>query len=189
MVQPGAGSHQDGEGLGRDLHIEGAVIALGHIVETGALVGQQAHEDVHPAGRGLGIGPGDQALGQVQPLLKAHDIDAALFQHDPGVGDHDPVHGHVGDPFLDLAPAGQEGGAHAPGLVRQAQVQAGGLDLVMIEGGVGRDGAGGDQGLDGLGGQDAGTGRLEGTHGVSLTRFSRPVAKSRLRPARGGASI
>ena len=63
------------------------------------------------------------------------------------------------------------------------------LDLIGIEFCVRRDGARGDQRLDGLGGQDAGTGRLEGAHGVCLTRFSRLVSKSRLQPARGGASI
>ena len=47
------------------------------------------------------------------------------------------MHGDVGDPVLDLALARQEGGADAPGLVRQAQVQAGRLNLIGVEGGVG----------------------------------------------------
>ena len=50
LVQARARPDQDGEGLGRDLQIEGAVIALVHVVEAGAAIGQQTDEDVHAAG-------------------------------------------------------------------------------------------------------------------------------------------
>jgi hypothetical protein len=135
LVQPGARTHQDGEGLGRDLHIERPLIALGDVVEAGAAIGQQAHEDVDPAGRGFGVGAGDQALGQAQPLLQLGDIDAALFQH-IAARQVDRMHGHVGDAVGDQTLARQEGGAHAPGAVGQAQVQAGRLHLIGVEGGL-----------------------------------------------------
>ncbi|MNI36873.1 hypothetical protein D3C73_909400 [compost metagenome] len=85
------------------------------------------------------------------------------------------MHGDVGDARLDLALAGQEGGAHAPGLIRQAQIQAGGLDLIDVERGVGGDGARRDQGLNALEGKDAGAvGNLEAGHAVLFSHgFSR----------------
>jgi len=175
LVQAGARLDQDGEGLGRDLEIEGAVITFVHVVEAAALIGQQAHKDVDAAGRAFGIGARVQAARQVQTLLQARDVDAALLHHIAAVGQVDGVHGDVGDAFLDLALAGQEGGAHAPGLVRQPQVQTGGLGLIDIEGGVGSDGADRDQGLNTLEGKDAGlVGDLKAGHAVLFSHgFSR----------------
>ncbi len=175
LIQARARADKNGEGLGRDLEIEGAVIALVHVVEAAAAVGEQAHEDIDAAGRALRIGAGDQALRQTQSLLQPGDVDAALLHHIAG-GQVDGVHGHVGDAVLDFALAGQEGGAHAPGLVGQAQVQAGGLDLVGVEGGVGGDRAVGDQQFDGLAGQDAREGVFERRHVTGLHDFSARLA-------------
>ncbi|MNI76324.1 hypothetical protein D3C73_1325470 [compost metagenome] len=85
------------------------------------------------------------------------------------------MHGDVADAVLDLAAAGQEGGAHAPGLVRQAQVQAGGLHLIGVERGFRGDGARRDQGFDALEGKDAGAvGNLEASHAALFSHgFSR----------------
>ncbi len=85
------------------------------------------------------------------------------------------MHGDVGDAFLDAALAGQEGGAHAPGPVGQAQVQAGRLDLIDVERGVGGDGADRDQGLNALEGKDAGlVGNGKAGHAVLFSHgFSR----------------
>ena len=50
LVQPGAGADKDGEGLGRNLEVEGTLITFGHIVETPPAIGQQPDKDIDPAG-------------------------------------------------------------------------------------------------------------------------------------------
>src|SRR5690606_41587271 len=87
----------------------------------------------------------------------------------------DGVHGDVGDAFLELAVDGQGEGPNAPGLIRQLQDQAGRLNLIDVEGGVGGDGADRDQGLNTLEGKDAGlVGDLKAGHAVLFSHgFSR----------------
>ena len=67
------------------------------------------------------------------------------------------MHGDIGDPVGDRdARARKEGCPHPPGPGAQAQIEAGGLDLIGGQGRVRRDRAGGDQGLKSLTGEDAG---------------------------------
>ena len=70
---------------------------------------------------------------QRQAFEQRHDVDAARFQH-RAVGETDLVQLQpvelFGDPVIG---AGQEGGAHAPGLVAEPEIEAGRLDLVGIE--------------------------------------------------------
>ncbi len=154
LVQPGAGADQDGKGLGRDLDIGGAVIALAHVVEGRLVVRQQPHEDVDPAGGALRIGPRRDAGRQVQALLQLGDIDAALFQ-DRALGEIQLVHGHVGDAAGHrAAQPGQEARANPPAAGGQAQVEAGGLHLISVEGRRRSDGALSDQVIDGLAGEN-----------------------------------
>ena len=156
LVQPRARAHQDREGLRRDLHIDRPVIAVGHVIEGRAVIGEQADKDVHPARGALGIGPGGDAGRQGQRLLQLGDIDAALFQH-RALGQVQLVHGHVLEPLDHLAAeARQEGGPDPPGADAQAQVETGGLHLVWVEGAGAGDRALGDQGVNGLAGQDSG---------------------------------
>jgi len=166
LVEAGSGAHQDREGLGRDLDEGRAPVAVGDVIKGGLVVREQAHEDVDPARGALGIGAGRDALRQGQALLKFGDVDAAPLQHGAG-RKVDLMHHHVRQP-VGHGPAGtrQEGGAHPPGADAQAQVQAGRLDLVRIEGPVGGDGLAGDQGFKGLAGQNPCAGRLG--HGGTL---------------------
>ena len=67
------------------------------------------------------------------------------------------VHGDAGDPFGGgAARARQEGGAHPPAARAEAKIEAGRLDLVLVEPRRGRNRAARDQGFDGLAGQNAG---------------------------------
>jgi len=92
-----------------------------------------ADEDVHPAGRTLGIGPGRDPRRQMQALLQLGDIDAAFFQ-DGASGEIQFVHGHVSDAAGHrTAQAGQEARPHPPATGGQAQVEAGRLDPVEIK--------------------------------------------------------
>jgi hypothetical protein len=155
LVQARAGAHQHREGLRRDLHVERAVVLGGHVVEGPAVVGEQAHEDVDAAGRALRVAARRDARRQLQALLQLGDVDAAALEHD-ALGQVELVHGDVGQAVGHLAAgARQEGGAHAPDAPGQAQVEAGRLHLVIVEGGEGGDRAGGDQVLNGLAGQNA----------------------------------
>ena len=154
LVEPGTRSHQDREGLGRDLDEGGAPVAVDHVVEGRLVVGEQAHEHVQPAGGALGVGPGRDAGGQGQGLLQLGDIDAAPFLHGAS-RQVDLVHDHVRQAIgYGAAGPGQEGCADPPGAPAQAQVQAGGLDLVGVEGTGGGDRRLRDQGLQGLAGQN-----------------------------------
>jgi len=120
------------------------------------MVGEQAHEHVDPAGGAFRIGAGAHERRHPHPLRQLGDIDAAPLQH-RATGQVQLMHGHVRQPVADLAPRPrQEGGAHPPAALAQAQVQAGRLDLALRERLVGGNRAARDQGLDGLAGQDAG---------------------------------
>ncbi len=112
LDQPRAGPHQDAEGARRDFGIERPLVARAHPVELRAMVGDQAGEDVEPAGRALGVGDRRGALAQRQMLDQRDDVDAAALQH-RAVRQVDAVHRQV----LELlhhrgVGPGQEAGAH-----------------------------------------------------------------------------
>ena len=81
LRQPRAFAHQHREGARADLGIERAVIAGRDAVEAADLVGDDAGEDVEPAGRAFRIGGGGNLAGQRQAFEQRHDIDAAGLQH------------------------------------------------------------------------------------------------------------
>src|SRR6185312_3008829 len=81
LRQPRAFAHQHREGARRNLGIERAAIAGLDAVEAARLVGDDAGEDVEPAGRALRIGGGGDVLRQRQAFQQRHDIDAAGLQH------------------------------------------------------------------------------------------------------------
>lgn len=114
-------------------------------------------------------------MGQLQPLLQFDDVDAALLQDDAAC-EVDGVHGDVGDAVGDKAVAWQEGGSDPPSAIGQAKVERGGLNLVCVPRGLRGDGLIGDQGFDGLTGQDAGFGKVDRVHAYSHTRH-RPEAR------------
>ena len=59
----------------------GPRIALRHLVEGARLVGDDAGEDVEPAGRAFRIGARRDVGGQVEAFDQRHDVDAARLQH------------------------------------------------------------------------------------------------------------
>ena len=61
LVEPHARADQDREGARRDLGVERAGVARLDAVELGAAVGDEAGEEVEPAGRALGVGDGGDA--------------------------------------------------------------------------------------------------------------------------------
>ena len=81
LVEPRALAHHDAEAAGRDLDVERTLVARRHVVERAGAVGDQAGEDVEPAGRALGVGDGRQRRPQLQALQQRHDVDAARLQH------------------------------------------------------------------------------------------------------------
>ena len=100
-------------------------------------VGDDAGEDVEPAGRAFRIGGGDDLRRQRQAFQQRHDVDAVGLQH-RAVGEVDLVQLQFVDALGDgRAGTGQEAGAHAIGDVAEAQIEARRLDLALDEG-IGR---------------------------------------------------
>ena len=142
---------------GDDLGVELALIARRHLVEGAAAVGDQAREDVEPAGGALGIGGGGDPGAELEPLQQRHDIDAVPLQ-DRALGQVDLMQGELLDLLGDgRVLAGQEAGAHAIGDGAQAQIEARRLHLLRPDIVLGPDLVVADQRLDLLIGQDAGT--------------------------------
>ncbi len=129
LRQPRAFAHQHREGARRNLGIERAVIAGLDAVEAARLVGDDAGEDVEPAGRALRIGGGGDVLRQRQAFQQRHDIDAAGLQH-RAVGKRELVQLEIVDALLDRGAARQKARAHAVGDRAETQVEARRLDLV-----------------------------------------------------------
>ena len=130
LAQARALPHQHAEGARRDLGVEHAAVLLLHLVEGGALVGDEAREDVEPAGRALRVAHRRGAMAQVEPFEQRDDVDAALFQH-AARGDVHLVHRELVELGLDRALAGQEAGTDAVRDRTEAQVEAGGLELLV----------------------------------------------------------
>ena len=146
---------QDGEGARADLDIERPGIAGADLVELARMVGDDAGEDVEPAGGGLRVGGGADIARQLEVLHQRHDVDAAGLQH--GTADQaEFVQLDLGEPVADQRlRTGQEAGAHAIGDLAEPEIEARRLDLVGIEPLVGRNRAGLDHLLDDLGRQDS----------------------------------
>ena len=133
LRQPRAGAHDDRKGARADFEIERAVVAGRDLVELVAVVGHDAGEDVEPAGRALRVGRGGNRL-PAAPGSRA----AARYRRSPS-----PAPRHRRDRFRaasagrvfrrPVCRAGQEAGAHPPGLVAEPEVEARRLDLVGVE--------------------------------------------------------
>jgi len=130
LVEPRTLAHQDREGLGRYFGVERTPVAGRHAVELAGVVDDQPHEDIQSADRGLGVGPAGERRAQRQALLQFDDVDAAGLQY-RARAQVDLVQAELGGGLGDLAAgAGQEAGADPVRRGAQAQIQAGGLDLV-----------------------------------------------------------
>jgi hypothetical protein len=152
---------------GGDLDIEAALVAGIDAIEYRGLIGDDAGEDVEPAGGALGVGDAGDAAGERQLLHQRDDVDAALLQHRT-LGEIDLVHAELLD-LLEHGGAGarQEAGAHAVGDVAEAKVEARGLELIGVDRLDGEDLARAHQLAQRLVGEDAGVvlGRGRGVFG------------------------
>ncbi len=170
-------AHDDAEGARDDLGVELALIARGHLVEGAAAVGDEAREDVEPAGGALGIGGGGDPAGKPEPLQQRHDIDAVPLQ-DRALGQVDLMQRELLDLLGDRRIlARQEARPDPVGDGAQAQVEARRLHLSRQHVDLGPDLIVADQGADLLIGQQSGTGRACGGRGRF---FARRLSKSSL---------
>ncbi len=155
LRQARAAAHDDREGARRDFQIERAGIAGRDLVEFLRPVGDDAGEDVEPAGGAFRIGRCGELRRQVEAFHQRHDIDAAGLQHRAFRKVDDvqlqPVE-LVGD---EMGRAGQEAGAHAECLGAEAQVEARRLDLVGVERRLALQPAGVEQAANGVVRQNA----------------------------------
>ena len=154
LVEREAGLHLDREGARHDLQVELAAIAGADLVEAVVAVGEHPGEDVEPAGRALRVGLGPHVLGQRQLLDQRHQVGAVALEHGP-VAQVDALEGEPLDLLLDgRVDVGQEGAAQRPGVIAEAQVDAGRLDRLRTDPVVaGADPVGGDRLAQRLGGQ------------------------------------
>ena len=104
-----------------------------HAIEGLPAIGDEAHEHIDAAGGAFWVRGAGHTRGEIGMFEQRHDIDAVGFQH-RALRQVDFVHedrlqlvddGGVG--------AGQETGAHAIGHRAEAQIDAGGLDLPVLE--------------------------------------------------------
>ena len=134
LRQARAGARDDREGARADLQIERTGIAGRDLVELLAVVGHHAGEDVEAAGRALRVGGGGDLRRQGEAFQQRHDVDAAGLEHGAVASGRSRA-ASAGRacrrPYACLA--GQEAGAHAPGLVAEPEIEAGRLDLVGVE--------------------------------------------------------
>ena len=148
LRQPRSGADKHREGTRADLKIERSLVTGGDGIKASAAIGDDAGEDVEPAGRALGIGRGTDRSRQVEAFEQRDDVDAAPLQHGP-IGEVDLVQLQLRDALGDgLARAWQEAGAHAIGDFAQPQIEARRLHLVEVEGPGGGDAAVDGQPLD-----------------------------------------
>jgi hypothetical protein len=156
LAQARAFAHDHRKGLRADLGVKRSSIAGGDLIEGSNAVGNDAGEDVEASGRAFRIGGGPQAVGQRHALEQRRDVDAARFQ-DGAAFKLDGVQLQVCQLVADpAARAGQKRGAHAKGPCAQAQVEAGGLQLVAGQRRPEPHVARRDQAADRLHGQNAG---------------------------------
>jgi hypothetical protein len=165
------------------------------MIEHLTAVGDQSREHVKAAGGALGIGDGRDVVGQFLDVLDELDhVDAAALQH-RAVGQRQHIATQLLKLFLDrLGAAGQEAGAHPVRLVAEAKIDAGRLELALVDVDGGAQDAAVEQVADLLAGQNPGgtveTQRLlpppAGEIGVRLGGFRRIEL---LGPLGHGASI
>jgi hypothetical protein len=72
--------------------------------------------------------------GERELLLQRHEVDRAALEHATLARERDLARGELRQALRDRHALGQEAGAHAPGDRPDAQVEAGGLDLLGEEG-------------------------------------------------------
>ena len=114
LHQARAGAHQDAERARRNLGVERALVALADAVELGAVIGDDAGEDIEPAGRAFRVGGGRGAVAQRHILQQRHDVDAVLLQH-RAAGQVDPVHRQLVELVAHRCPRRRAESSPAPG--------------------------------------------------------------------------
>jgi len=155
----------DGEREGDNLEVEAALVTVADLVEAVAAVGDDPGEDVEPARRALGVGLAPHPGRQGQALLEGDQVRPVGFEHRPLAVEVELVDHVVLQPLLDGEAAGQEAAPDAVGHLPQAQIEAGGLDVVPGDGeAAGRDHPGVDGLHQVLAGQDAVLARRERQH-------------------------
>ena len=127
------GSHRDGKRAGNNFGVEFALVSWRHAVELGAVIGDQAGENVEASGRALRIRLPGNIFRQVQLFDQRNDVDAIFFE-DRRASQIDAGHAEVFDFGIDRAVrAGQETGAHAMRHVAEAQVKTRRLDVIGVD--------------------------------------------------------
>ena len=122
-------------------------------------LGDDAGEDVEPAGRALRVGARRDAGGQRERLLQLDQVDAAALQHGRPL-EVEAVHGVLRQRLGHRPPAaGQEAEGQAVGVAAEAEIEAGGLDLAGGRRGP-FDPAAREGGLQGVVRQNPGKGRI-----------------------------
>ena len=133
LGQSRAFAHEHAESARRNLRIQRALVTFAHAIELGAVVGDEAREDVEPSGRAFRIAQRRGAALERQMLEQRHDVDAAALEH-RAVGDVHLVHRQLFEPLLHRrAFPGQEARAHAVGDRSQSQVEACRLKLLLLD--------------------------------------------------------
>ena len=156
LVEAQVLAHPDGEGQRHDLEVEVAGVTRGHLVEAVAAVGDDPGEDVEAAGRALGVGLAGHARRQGQALLQRDEVRPVGLEHGALPVEVELVDHVVLHPLGHGVPPGQEAAPDAVGHLAEAQVEAGGLDVLPRDGEAPRrDDAGVDGGGEVLAGEDA----------------------------------
>src|SRR4029077_18321719 len=96
-----------------------------------AVVGDDPGEYIESADRAFRVGKGRSAMAQRQIFAERHDVDAVLFE-DGTLGEVDPMHRQEIELVAHAGPSTrQKARPHPVGHLAQAQIDAGGLDLVV----------------------------------------------------------
>ena len=142
-------------------------------VKFGAVVGDQASENVEGSGRAFGVGLAGNIFRQVQFLDQRDDVDAIFFEN-RSASEIDARHAEFFDLGLDRAVrAGQKARAHAMRHVAEAQIEACRLDVVRVDRGRGDDISPGNQVADFLRGKDSCGPGLRFVRPAILARFQK----------------
>ena len=155
LAEPHARANGHGKGARNDFGVQLAFVSLGHAVELGAVVGDEAGENVEAAGGALGVGASRNVVRQTQFLDERNDVNAVFFENGRA-GQIDARHAQ----FLDFVGdggvwSGQKAGSHSVGHVSQSQVKTRGLNMLGVDGGCGADVSARDQVADFLRGKDS----------------------------------
>ena len=107
LVQGDAGSGLDRERHRDDFEKELSLVAVTDLVEVRAVIGDDAREDVEPAGRAPRVRPTADASGQPDAFLERDQVRAVLLEHGPIAGQVKVAHVVVLKLLADL-PGGRE---------------------------------------------------------------------------------